>query len=77
MQREKYSSSITRCGTIWATEAEIGGTFYYENAEPVCYFWNMYDQVLLRPELLEGFRRNRCASSAKFVEFRCWKWQAG
>ncbi len=31
------------------------GTYYYEKAEAVTYFWNMYDQVLLRPELLEGF----------------------
>jgi len=35
--------------------AETGGTFFYDHAEPVCYFWNMYDQVLLRPDLLEGF----------------------
>jgi hypothetical protein len=31
------------------------GTYYYERAEAVTYFWNIYDQVLLRPELLEGF----------------------
>jgi hypothetical protein len=31
------------------------GTYYYERAEAVNYFWNIYDQVLLRPELLEGF----------------------
>ncbi len=31
------------------------GTYYYDRAEPVNYFWNIYDQVLLRPELLEGF----------------------
>ena len=32
-----------------------GGTFFFENAEPVCYFWNMFDQVLLRPDLLHRF----------------------
>jgi hypothetical protein len=31
------------------------GTHYYDRAESVNYFWNMYDQVLLRPELLDGF----------------------
>ena len=31
------------------------GTYYYDRAEAVNYFWNIYDQVLLRPELLEGF----------------------
>jgi hypothetical protein len=28
------------------------GTYYYHSAQPVTYFWNMYDQVLLRPDLL-------------------------
>lgn len=31
------------------------GTYYYERAEAVNYFWNIYDQVLLRPDLLDGF----------------------
>jgi exonuclease III len=34
---------------------EAGGTYYYESSEPLCYFWNIFDQVLLRPELLHGF----------------------
>ncbi len=32
------------------------GTHYYRKAEMVNYFWNMYDQVLLRPDLLSSFR---------------------
>lgn len=31
------------------------GTHYYEKAEHVNYFWNIFDQVLLRPHLLAGF----------------------
>jgi len=31
------------------------GTFYYEKAEHVVYFWNVFDQVLLRPALLSRF----------------------
>jgi exonuclease III len=31
------------------------GTYYYEKAEHVVYFWNIFDQVLVRPELLEDF----------------------
>lgn len=30
------------------------GTYYYDKAEHVTYFWNMFDQVLVRPALLEG-----------------------
>jgi hypothetical protein len=32
------------------------GTYYYHRSEPVCYFWNTFDQVLLRPSLLSYFR---------------------
>ena len=30
------------------------GTYYYDKAEHVTYFWNMFDQILVRPALLEG-----------------------
>jgi endonuclease/exonuclease/phosphatase (EEP) superfamily protein YafD len=32
------------------------GTYYYERAEQTIYFWNIFDQVLLRPDLLPYFR---------------------
>ena len=28
---------------------------YFEGAEHLCYYWNLFDQVLLRPDLLDGF----------------------
>jgi endonuclease/exonuclease/phosphatase family metal-dependent hydrolase len=28
------------------------GTYYYRKATPVMYFWNIFDQVLLRPEIM-------------------------
>lgn len=31
------------------------GTYYYNNSEMIVYFWNMFDQVLVRPALLERF----------------------
>ena len=31
------------------------GTHYYERAEHVCCFWNVFDQVLLRPDLMDRF----------------------
>jgi endonuclease/exonuclease/phosphatase family metal-dependent hydrolase len=36
-------------------EHEPPGTCYYPSAESRWYFWNMFDQVLLRPELLQYF----------------------
>jgi endonuclease/exonuclease/phosphatase family metal-dependent hydrolase len=32
------------------------GSFYYERAEQVTFFWNTFDQVLIRPALLDRFR---------------------
>jgi len=31
------------------------GTHFYGAAEHTCYFWNMFDQVLIRPALLDRF----------------------
>ncbi len=28
------------------------GTYYYDKSRHVCYFWNIFDQVLIRPDLL-------------------------
>jgi len=32
------------------------GTYHYKNAEHKVFFWNMFDQVLIRPDLLPLFR---------------------
>jgi len=31
------------------------GTYYNRRSEPVSFFWNMFDQVLIRPELMNRF----------------------
>ena len=31
------------------------GTFFHRHAEQEAYFWNMFDQVLVRPALLDRF----------------------
>jgi endonuclease/exonuclease/phosphatase family metal-dependent hydrolase len=37
-----------------AGERKPSGTYYYERAEHVIYFWNIFDQVLVRPSLISG-----------------------
>ncbi len=32
------------------------GTYYYDSSSPTNRFWNIFDQVLIRPELLPNFR---------------------
>jgi hypothetical protein len=31
------------------------GTYYYERGDHVSYFWHMFDQVLVRPDLMGSF----------------------
>ena len=43
---------------MWSFFGELGkgnvnGTYYYSNATPICFFWNIFDQVLIRPELID------------------------
>lgn len=33
----------------------VSGTYYYSPAKPVNFHWNMFDQVLIRPDLLSDF----------------------
>ncbi len=48
---------------MWAHFADDrdrpSGTYYYDGAEPVNYFWNNFDQVLVRPDLVAAFRSDQ------------------
>ena len=33
----------------------VSGTYYYHRSEHVCYEWNIFDQVLLRPAMIDNF----------------------
>ena len=34
------------------------GTYYYSDSTHKVFFWNMFDQVLIRPDLLDRFDMN-------------------
>ncbi len=44
---------------MWSMMGDVSpgaaGTYFYRNAEHTVYFWNTFDQVLVRQELLEYF----------------------
>ncbi|MBI1249126.1 hypothetical protein GC197_14945 [bacterium] len=41
---------------MWSEYAKTPpGTYFYRNSTTVCYFWNIFDQVLVRPDLIELF----------------------
>jgi hypothetical protein len=35
------------------------GTYYYRKSTPISYFWNIFDQVLLRPEIMHWLKELR------------------
>lgn len=42
-------------GHFGDAETDTAGSYFYQSAEHVNYFWNVFDQVLLRPEVAKGF----------------------
>ena len=56
VQGEQYRSFYN---PLWGRfgDASDGppGTYFYRSSEHVAYFWHMFDQVLIRPELLDRF----------------------
>ena len=55
VRREDYRFFYNPMWSHMGDRGDAGGTYYHDGAEAVCYFWNMYDQVLLRPALLGDF----------------------
>lgn len=57
VQQEKYPFFYN---PMWSLFGDLTpgppGTYYYDGSEHKTYFWNMFDQVLIRPELLDKFR---------------------
>ena len=52
VSEQAYSYFYNPMWGLFGDSFGIPGTYYYRRAEQVCYFWNMFDQVLLRPALL-------------------------
>lgn len=42
-------------GKMGDVEDITPGTYYYNSGTELCMFWNMFDQVIVRPELLKDF----------------------
>ena len=44
---------------MWAllgdARSKTAGSYHYAASEHVSYFWNVFDQVLIRPDLCKGF----------------------
>ncbi len=55
LQCQKYKYFYNPMWNHLGDNGDACGTFYFEGGDHLCYYWNLFDQVLLRPDLLEGF----------------------
>lgn len=62
IQSDVYNYFYNPCwGLLGDLRNEIPGTYYYNSRGHICYEWNVFDQVLLRPSLIENFVRENLA----------------
>jgi len=47
-------------------KGKVNGTFYQSMAKPINYFWNIFDQVLIRPGLIDYFEEEDLQIITKF-----------
>lgn len=47
---------------MWGLSGDTGpgpaGSYFYRVAEPICYFWNLFDQAIFRPSLIKFLNGN-------------------
>jgi len=57
VQKERYRFFYNPMWNFFG-DTTIGppGTHYYDNSDPINFFWNLFDQVIVRPDLLDRFR---------------------
>jgi exonuclease III len=58
IQTKDYSYFYNPMWSLYGDlHTEIAGTYYYRRAELVNYQWNIFDQILIRPSLLDNFNK--------------------
>lgn len=59
-RRVSFEDKLLFYNPMWrlmgSTDPGPQGTYYWHDSEPTCFFWNTFDQVLVRPSLLNSFK---------------------
>lgn len=45
-------------GLLGDLNSDAAGTYYYSDAQHVSYHWNIFDQVIMRPSVIDNFDKN-------------------
>ncbi|MCK4823091.1 hypothetical protein KA005_45445 [bacterium] len=51
----EYSMFYNPMWNLFGDNDNKPGTYYYKKASHLVYFWNIFDQVIIRPELIDKF----------------------
>lgn len=54
-QGKKYLKFYNPMWRLLGNKEAPYGTFYYQNSDIVTYYWNMFDQIIIRPQLINSF----------------------
>lgn len=66
VQNRKYYMFYNPMWNLLGDSSGPPGTYYYNNSAHINYFWNTFDQVIIRPSLIENFDINSLKIIDKF-----------
>ncbi|OPY76043.1 MAG: hypothetical protein A4E64_01693 [Syntrophorhabdus sp. PtaU1.Bin058] len=69
VNRRKYSMFYNPMWNLLGDIDEPPGSYFYNKSSHVNYFWNMFDQVIIRPSLLNNFIPESTAIIKKTANF--------
>ena len=55
VQGNEYSFFYNPCWQLYGDNSGVPGTYFLWKSTGTCLFWNIFDQVLIRPSLIENF----------------------
>ncbi|MSR92269.1 hypothetical protein [Inconstantimicrobium porci] len=58
IDKQEYKMFYNPMWNLLGDESWPPGTYYYSNSSQIAYFWHMFDQVIIRPQLINNFDFN-------------------
>lgn len=68
VQGKYYKLFYNPMWSFYSTSTRPLGTYFYYSSEHVCHFWNLFDQFIFRPELINKFDSTHFKIITKFKQ---------